>query len=210
MSPLFPIGLILLLAFVSFATYRTSQLLRVWKPDRNLLLTPSENLARLGIIALCVGLGVLSGQSAASLGWVSPQPLEDILLGLALGVGMSLLLLPPSLWIRRHRPAWYSDVVINSILPRSRREWPLVLLALIPAALVEELLFRSLLLGGFAPYVNVVYFAIAASIFFGLLHIPQGEWGVFGVTLAGLALSAVFLWRFSLLLVVVMHWTSKR
>lgn len=209
MSPLFPIGLLGLLVFISFATYRTGQLLRAWQPEENLLLSPFENVARLGIIALCFGLGALSGRGAAGLGWLPAQPLADIGLGVAVGLGLSLALLPLNLWVRRYRPHWYSDVVMQAVMPRTAREWSLVILAFLPTALLEELLFRSLLLGGFAPYVNVIYFAVAVSLFFGLLHLPQGEWGVVGVTLVALALSALFLWRQSLLLVVVAHWVAN-
>ncbi len=209
MSPFFIAGLLFILSFLSFATYRTGQLLRQMIPEENLALLPFENGARLLLIALLVGLGWLSGRGAEGLGWLTQTPLTDVGLGLIAGVAISLLLLPPTLWVQRHRPQWYSDVVMRSIRPRSPREWPLVILALIPMALVEELLFRSLLLGGFAPYVQVIYFAVAVSIFFGLLHLPQGEWGVVAVSLVGLVLSALFLWRNSLLLVVVAHWVAN-
>lgn len=206
---LFTAGVLALLAFVSFATYRTAQLLQEWQPDENLLLLPGENLARLGLIVVCVALGFISPQTPAQLGWIPADPLGDIATGVLAGIAISLVLLPPTLWIMRRHPEWYNDVVLRSIQPRTRREWFLVILALIPVALLEELLFRSLLLGGFAPYVNVVYFAIAAAILFGLLHQPQGEWGVVGVTLVALVLSALFLWRGSLLVVVIAHWVAN-
>lgn len=205
----FTIGLVLLLGFVCFATYRTGQMLATWKPDQNLLLLPFENIARLVMIGVAIGLGIISGRGPEALGWVSAQPLADILIGLVVGVSVSLVLLMPSLWVKRHRPQWQSDVVLESIRPRSRRQWPLVVLALIPVALLEELLFRSLLLGGFAPYVNVLWFAVAASILFGLLHRPQGEWGVAAVTAVSLVFSALFLWRTSLLLVTAAHWMAN-
>ena len=81
-----------------------------------------------------------------------------------------------------------------------------MVLALLPIALMEELLFRSLLLGAFAPHVNILYFVIGVSVIFGLLHMPQGEWGVTGVILVSLVLSVLFLWRESLLVVVIAHW----
>lgn len=209
MSPLFIIGLLLVLSFMSFATFRTGQLLHAWVPEENIALLPFENVARLGLIGLLLGLGWSSGRGAGALGWLPSAPAADVGLGLLAGLGISLALLPPTLWVRRHRPQWYSDVVMRSIRPRTTRQWPLVILALIPMAVMEELLFRSLLLGGFAPYVQVIYFAVAVSILFGLLHLPQGEWGVVAVTLVGLALSALFLWRNSLLLVVVAHWIAN-
>lgn len=207
MFMLFVIGLLIFLAFISFATYRTGQLLQFQVPEQNIALMPVENAARLLLIAVLVGLGLLSGRGAAGLGWLPAHPLQDVGLGLAVGVLTALALFPPTLWVEKHRPQWHSDVVLRSIRPRNAGEWPLVILALLPMALLEELLFRSLLLGGFAPYVNVLYFAVAASIFFGLLHLPQGEFGVIAVALVGLLLSFLFIWRHSLLLVLVAHWT---
>ncbi len=206
---LFLIGLLILLAFISIATYRTNQLLREWTPEENILLSPQENIARIVLILLAVGLGFLSQAGPKQLGWLPAHPLTDILLGIALGILIPLLLYYPSQWVETHHPQWYSDVVIESIRPRHRGEWPWVVAALLPVAILEELIFRSLLLGAFEPYVNMLYFVVGVSIFFGLLHLPQGEWGVLGVILVSLILSGVFLWRHSLLAVVVAHWVMN-
>ncbi len=206
MSPFFLIGLLALLVFISLATWRTNQALQVWTPEENILLSPPENIARLVLIAVSIGLGFLSGADFLALGWTPPNPLGDIGIGLSVGILLPVILYFPSKWVEEHHPEWYSDVVIRTIRPRSRREWPWVILALLPVALMEEILFRSLLLGAFSPYVNIIYFAIGVSIFFGLLHIPQGEWGVFGVILVSLLFSFLFLWRQSLLVVVIAHW----
>jgi len=206
MSPLFLIGLLSLLTFISLATWRTNQVLKEWTPEENILLSPPENIARLVLIAFSIGLGFLSGESIRTLGWAPSHPFGDILIGLSTGVMVPLLLYYPSKWIETHHPQWYSDVVVRSIRPRSSHEWPWVVLALLPIALMEELLFRSLLLGAFAPHVNILYFVIGVSVFFGLLHLPQGEWGVLGVILVSLLFSALFLWRQSLLVVVIAHW----
>ncbi len=206
MSPYFLVGLFAVLIFIGLATWRTNQILKVWEPEENLLISPPENLARLAIIALAVGLGFLSGESFRALGWLPRHPLGDIVIGIAAGVLLPLLLYYPSKWVETHHPEWYSDVVVRSIRPRSRSEWPWVILALFPIALMEELLFRSLLLGAFAPHVNILYFVIGVSVIFGLLHMPQGEWGVIGVIFVSLILSVLFLWRESLLVVVIAHW----
>ena len=84
-----------------------------------------------------------------------------------------------------------------------------MVLALLSVAFMEELLFRSLLLGAFAPHVNIIYFVIGVSILFGLLHMPQGEWGVSGVILVSLILSVLFLWRESILVVFIAHWVMN-
>ena len=206
MSPFFLIGLIGLLVFISLATWRTNQVLKEWVPEENILLSLPENLARLALIVLAIGLGFLSGESYRTLGWLPPDPLGDIAIGLGVGLLVPLVLYYPSKWVETHHPQWYSDVVVRSIRPRSSREWPWVVLALLPIALMEELLFRSLLLGAFVPHVNIIYFVIGVSVFFGLLHMPQGEWGVIGVILVSLLFSVLFLWRESLLVVVIAHW----
>jgi len=206
MSSLFLIGLFALLSFIAIATWRTNQILKVWTPEENLLLSLPENIARLVMIGVAILLGFLSGESLRTLGWAPPHPQGDVAIGLAIGVLLPIILFYPSRWVETHHPGWYSDVVVRSIRPRSAREWPWVLLALAPIALMEELLFRSLLLGAFAPHVNILYFVIGVSIVFGLLHMPQGEWGVIGVILVSLILSVLFLWRESLLVVVIAHW----
>ncbi len=206
MSPFFLIGLAALLVFIAVATWRTSQALQQLEVEQNILLSIPENIARLAIIAFSIGLGFLSGQSFRALGWMPSHPLGDIAIGALAGLLLPLLLYIPSQWVEAHHPEWYSDVVVRAIRPRSSREWPWVILALLPVALMEELLFRSLLLGAFAPYVNILYFVIGASIIFGLLHLPQGEWGVVGVILVSLLFSFLFLWRESLLVVVIAHW----
>jgi len=209
MPILFTLGMIIMLGFVSYATFRTSDVLKTWTPEENLLLIPSENVVRLVMIAMCIGLGFLSPVGPEELGWIPADPLGDIGIGIVVGVSISLVMAPLTIWVIRHHPEWYSDIVLRSVQPRTRREWPLVILSLLSAVLVEELLFRSLLLGGISPYVNVVYFAVAASILFGLLHRPQGEWGMVAVTVVALLLSALFLWRESLLVIVVAHWVTN-
>lgn len=206
MSSLFLIGLLVLLSFIAIATYRTNQVLKEWTPEENILLSLPENIARLVMIIIAVGLGFLSGESYRALGWLPPHPLSDVGIGITMGILLPVLLFFPSRWVETHHPEWYSDVVIRSIRPRSPREWPWVILALLSVAFMEEMLFRSLLLGAFAPHVNIIYFVIGVSILFGLLHLPQGEWGVSGVILVSLILSVLFLWRESILVVFIAHW----
>jgi len=66
MSPIFVIGLFALLGFISFATFRTSQLLRTWQPEENILLVPFENLARLGLIADLIVFFIIAGVMVAA------------------------------------------------------------------------------------------------------------------------------------------------
>ncbi len=83
--------------------------------------------------------------------------------------------------------------MLQCILPDGRAEWRGVLLALLPAAALEELLFRSLPLGGLGWLLAPEWLLWPLALCFGLLHWPQGGWGVVGTTLAALALSWLFL-----------------
>ncbi len=192
---LFTGALALLMALVAFATYRSGRLLREgWLPPMNLMLSPADNLLRLGLIVICVGVGYAWGPGPQALGWNTSALGRDLGWGAGVGLLISGLVagLEPSLE-RRGVANLYDDRVIRSILPVNRTEWVGVIAALLPAALLEELLFRSLPLGGLsgliAPWVLVWPLALG----FGLLHWPQGVWGVFGTTLVALVLSALFL-----------------
>lgn len=198
-----------LTAFIGWGTYQTALALRRWQPDRNLLLLPAENVLRLGLIVICVGLGQLSGLPATTLGWTTAQPLADIAIGVVAGVALSLALTWASrMAVERWGQAIYSPLVILNVLPRSRGEWVLVLLALVPAVALEELLFRSLLLGGLSPWIPAGLLVLGFSLLFGLMHLPQGALGVAGTALAGCALSLLFLWRGSLLVPLVAHYVA--
>lgn len=196
-----------LIAALALATVRTGQLLRAWTPDRNLLLSWPENALRLGLILACLALGLTLGPGAVALGLRSADPAGDVGLGLACGLALSLLVAGAGWLIER---AWgadvYSDVVLRAILPRSRWEWPAVLLALLPAALLEELLFRALPLAGLAWLIAPRWLLWPLSVGFGLLHWPQGDWGVFGATLAGIAFGLLFLLTGSLWVPLAAHY----
>lgn len=207
---LFVLLTLLLTAGIGWATYQTARLLRTWTPDGNMLLMPAENALRLALVALCVGLGLLSGLPAAALGWTTSNAAGAILWGAIFGVLLSLSLTGASaLALRRWGQAIYSPLVILNILPAGGREWLLVLLALFPAVLLEELLFRSLLLGGFSPLAPSWLLAILVSLVFGLFHKPQGALGVAGTILAGLVFALLFLRQGSLLAPLIAHYVAN-
>ena len=207
---LFVLLALLLTAGIGWITYQTARLLRVWRPDSNMLLAPAENALRLGLILLCIGLGLLSGLPPAVLGWTWAGAGAAIFWGTIVGGLLSLALTGASmLALRRWGQAIYSPLVILNILPASRREWLLVLLALFPAVLLEELLFRSLLLGGLSPLAPAWLLAILISLVFGFLHTPQGALGVAGTALAGLVFSLLFLWQGSLLAPLAAHYAAN-
>ena len=204
---LFVVGTLFILTFLCWATYRTAVFLRQVRLDFNLLLLPAENLLRLVLIAVCIWLAQQSGQPYAGFGWGAAQPGRDMLIGIAVGIFVALVLPPLTHWaIARFGSAVYSPVVVRSILPRNRREWVLVPLALIPSVFLEELLFRSLLLGGMAVFVSPVLLAILWSMIFGAMHLPQGALGIVVAALLGLLLSALFLATASLVAPVIAHY----
>jgi membrane protease YdiL (CAAX protease family) len=198
-----------LTAFISWGTFQTARLLRVWQPDRNLLLLPAENAVRGVMVLACIGLGLLSGLPAATLGWAPADPRGDVLWGILVGAGLALVLaVGSSLAVRRWGRRVYSPTVILSVLPADRREWGLVLLALIPAIALEELLFRSLLLGGLSPVLPQGLLLVGLAAYFGLLHLPQGALGIAGTALAGLGLGLLFIGRGSLLAPLIAHYVA--
>ncbi len=204
---LFAGGVALLMAVVGLGTWRSGQILRHWTPPHNLILSLPDNLLRLVLLGLCVGLGYLFGPGPRALGWQTDALVADAMLGVLVGLAMALLLgVAGQVAIRRWGPRGYSTKMVQCILPANGREWPAVLLALLPAAGLEELLFRSLPLAGLNWLVPAWWLLWPLSLLFGLLHWPQGGWGVAGTALAGLGLSFLFLATGSLWPPLVAHY----
>jgi len=197
----------LLMAFVAFTTYRSGQLLRYWTPSGNLLLSWPDNLMRLALVGLCVVLGVTLGPGPMALGWSTANLGADLAWGALIGLLMTGVLTGAG-WVIERR--WGAEVasmrLIRCILPIDRREWAGVLLALLPAAALEELLFRSLPLGGLTWLVPPWWLMWPLALFFGLLHWPQGAWGVVGTALAAIILSLLFLATGSIWAVLAAHY----
>ena len=142
------LGIVQLTALLGWVTYRSHQLLKEFRPDFNLLLSAPEIIVRCLLVGFCLFLAWLSGLSAAELGFLSENPLPVVVAGLGLGLGTVLIINLLTGWcIKRFGRQIYSPLVIQNILPRRPVEWGLVLLALQPAVVMEELLFRSLWLG---------------------------------------------------------------
>jgi len=187
-------GVGILMALVAIGTVRSGQLLRTWTPPGNLLLSPPDNGLRIALIAVGLGLGYTLGPGPAMLGWRTDYLRQDLLWGALLGVALAVGLgLAGQIVARRWGEAVYSTRMLQCILPTNGREWVGVLLALLPAAALEELLFRALPLGGLAWLIPPYWLLWPLALAFGLLHWPQGGWGVVGTTLAGIALSLLFL-----------------
>jgi membrane protease YdiL (CAAX protease family) len=203
----FVVGTLILTAFIAWATYRSAQILKHMEVDFNLLLLPAENLLRVGLAASCFVLGWASGLPRQQFGWASQAPLVDVAIGLAAGLAIQLPLNALTQWaIARFGPQIYSSRVILSILPKSRAEWLLVMLALFPAVLVEELLFRSLWIGGLRLWAPVPVLVMGSALIFGAMHSPQGRLGVIMTAAVSLLLAGLFLWRQSVLPPLAAHY----
>lgn len=199
-----------LTGFLGYSTFATARLLKTWRPDHNVLLLPAENMARIGLVGLCLGLGWLSGLSRPLLGWQAPAPAAQLGWGAVAGAGLGLFFYFSTQWlIKLTGHQFYSDVVLACILPAGKRELALVLLALGPAVLLEELLFRSLLLGGLALILPAWGVLVTLAILFGAFHSPQGWWGMIGAGAAGFLLGLLFLWQHSLLAPVAAHYSAN-
>lgn len=209
---LFTAGVAALIALVSYTTVRSGLALRTWAPPSNLLLSRPDNAIRLGLIGLCLLLGFTVGPGPEALGWLVPagRLAQDLALGIVVGLILAASLnLGGKLAVRRWGPQVFSTRLLQCMLPANRREWAGVLLALLPAALLEELLFRSLPLGGLAWLVPPWWLLWPLALLFGLLHWPQGGWGIAGTALAAVVLSLLFLASGSIWAPLAAHYTMN-
>jgi len=206
-SGLLIIGSVTLLVFLSWITYLSARLLKVAPPPYNILLSPAENMARVLVLLVCVLIGIGSGAPPAALGWRPQAPWFDVGIGLLIGLGIQTILNAGTTWaIHRFGKGIYDPVVIRNIVPRRPGEWPAIMLALIPAVLLEEVLFRSLLVGGLSFYLPAFLLALVVSLVFGIMHVPQGILGVIATSIIGMVLSLLFIWRSSIVITVAAHY----
>lgn len=203
----FVLGTFALLFFLAFSTWQSALVLRQIKLRANLLLLPIENVMRLGLVLICFLLGRASDLPNTQFGWTFDGAGDAITLGVIVGVLTALTIPLITRWaIRQFGKQVYSPIVVQSIMPRQREEWLWVPIALVPAVALEELLFRSLLLGGFASFAPPLLLAIIWSIIFGAMHVPQGSLGVVVASLLGIVLSILFLVTHNLLAPMVAHY----
>jgi membrane protease YdiL (CAAX protease family) len=208
--PIFVALTLILTAWIGYNTYLTARLLRTWRPDTNPLLHPLETLVRLVLIAACIGLGWLSGLDRTVLGWTLVAAPAQLFWGTLAGAILGAVFLLATRWVvRRTGDRYYSPLVIDLIVPKGHRELAYTALAMVCVVLLEELLFRSLLIGGLSPLVPAPLLVVGCGILFGLLHSPQGAWGMAGAALAGIVLGMLFLLAGSLLLPCVAHYAAN-
>ncbi len=201
---------LLLTGFLGYSTYATARLLRTWQPDANLLLMPAETIIRLLFILACIGLGFLSGLPMEQLGWTVVDIGRQILWGIGWGLLMAGFFVLTTQWvIAGTGQRFYSSMVLAHVLPKNRQESIWVAVAMISVVVAEELLFRSLLLGGLTPLLSPPILIVVTSTLFGLMHSPQGLWGMVGATLAGIVLGVLFFQAGSILLPLVAHYIAN-
>jgi len=204
---IFILGTLALLAFLAWSTWQSALVLRRIALTTNLLLLPLENLMRLALILVCVILARVSGQPETQFGWSTTDLGSAALMGLTIGAVTGFIVPLITRWaIARFGPKIYSPIVVQSVMPRNRAEWFWVPLALAPAVLLEELLFRSLLLGGFATIAPPIFLALLWSIIFGAMHSPQGALGMIVAAMLGVMLSILFLATQNLIAPFVAHY----
>jgi membrane protease YdiL (CAAX protease family) len=207
---LFLVGLSILTVFIGYSTVATARLFKHWRAPYNPLLNRADMVLRLVLIGLCIGLGLLSQLDWVTLGWVVEQPLRQVLIGLGVGGALAIGLFALSTrLVRTTETRFYSQEFVKMITPRSTKEFYQVMLALGPVVLLEELLFRSLLLGGLSPIIDTTLLLIGVSVIFGAMHLLQGIWGMVGAGLASIVFGALFLTEQSLLAPVVAHYVAN-
>lgn len=184
-------------------------------PKENILLNPAENGFKLFFAALCGLLAWLSGLPPRAFGLAYDAPAfgRDLLIGLALGLAAQLAVnVGSEAAVRRWGNNIYNDLVMKNITPRADATagtWLAIGVAMAVAVLIEELLFRGLLLGGFGWLLGggwwYIALSLALSALFGSLHQPQGRLGVYGAALLSVLLSALFIVTGGLLAPIVTH-----
>ena len=203
-------GLTLLITtIVGYGAFTTARLLRTWQPQENLLLLPAENVLRAIVLAICILLGRGSGLSPETLGWQVPNAGSQLLTGVLTGLGMAVLFVGMGRIVTRYTDTRFYRSILDLVIPRNRREAGLLPFALLLSVLFEEVLFRSLLIGGLSPLLPTAWLIFGFSIVFGLLHSPQGAWGIVGAGTAGALFGLMFVWQQSLLTPLVAHFVAN-
>ncbi|MFC1975297.1 CPBP family intramembrane glutamic endopeptidase [Chloroflexota bacterium] len=199
--------IILLTLFLTWVTYQSNSLLQKFQPDFNLLLSPPELVVRIILVGGCLLLAWLMGLPAEQLGLAIADPLGHIGVGLVAGIViLAVVNLLTFGAIRYFGRDIYSPWVIRNILPRRPLEWVLVPLALAPAVAMEELLFRTLWLGGFSDIIPLPVLILGTSVVFGIMHLPQGFLGVIVAGGVNVLLSLLFLETGGILAPLVAHY----
>jgi len=136
-------------------------------------------------------------------------PASGSLLGLALGIGLGMLV---SLVSGMAYYGVYKPAIVGTTVSHIGERLPLSAIASISSALIEETAFRGGVVHFAAGYWGQTVGLLCGSLPFGLLHLSNRFWGipvnlmhVLGTAMSGLLLSAVYL-RWGLLSAIGLHW----
>lgn len=199
--------IIIFSVLLAWVTYRSNLLLKEYRPDFNLLLSPPELVVRVLLVGICFLLAWLSGLPVSQLGLTSRNPLQTMGIGIGLGLALVIIINLLTAWsINRFGHRIYSPFVIRNILPRRPIEWGLIAFAFVPAVAMEELLFRTLWLGGFGGAIPMPLLIIGTSILFGVMHQPQGQLGMMIAGSINAFFSIIFIWTGELLMTLTAHY----
>src|SRR5690606_32052701 len=128
--------------FVGYGTYRAAQLLPNWPLDHNPLLHPTETVLRMVLIVLCVGLGIMSGQTRVTLGWQMPAPWAQSAWGVLWGLALAAVYIVTTRWVMaKSGGRYYTPTVVRVIVPRTPIQLLAVGFAMLSVVFLEELLF---------------------------------------------------------------------
>lgn len=174
------------------------------EPAAGAIAAPVIGLAVMWALASMVILTVVRGERRP-LASIGVQRTSTRWMLLAVGMGAALMLLVPVL-----------SIAVGSLLPSSNggveqtaaQPWPLLLAAVLTAAVTEEVLFRGYAMERVLELTGSRVAAVAIPVaFFTVTH--AGSWNlahVVGVVLPlGIALSLLYLWRRNLLVVMIAH-----
>lgn len=209
MSIIFLVGTLALIAFFYWMAYQSEKLMKTVEVQGNLLLSIPEFIFKLVILGICSGIiSTLTVQNPEKyIGWPVDSPGLDVIIGAALGVAIQFVVNVVSvLAIRIFGKSIYDPKVMKSVVPKRQREWFLILLPLLLSVAVEELIFRSMLIGGFSLVVNPWIMAVASSIIFGIMHSPQGRLGIIMTGVIGFVFATIFIISGSLVMVITAHY----
>lgn len=206
---LFVVLTLLITAVVGYGAYTSARLLRHWQPKENLLLLPAENVLRAIVVLICVLLGRGSGLPAEALGWRIGDWGTQLATGVLVGVGLAAVLVGMGQLLASYAHTEFYRPILTLVIPRNDREARLLPFALLLGVLFEEVLFRSLLIGGLSPLLAPAWLILGFSVLFGLLHSPQGVWGMVAAGAAGALFGFLFVWQQSLLTPCVAHFVAN-
>lgn len=202
------VAIIVFTLVIAWLTHRTYLLLPYLDPDFNVLLSLPETISRLVLVGMCLALAWLSGLPAGQLGLISGNLWWSAGVGAVIGLAAQLVVFGlTTLAINRFGRHIYSPWLILNILPRRPAQWLWVALAFIPPVVMEELLFRSLWLGGFSQTLPLWLLVLGTSLAFGWMHQAQGKLGMIMAGGLNVLLSLVFIWTSQLLVTIVAHYT---